>query len=85
VARKKIPTPACPAGHSRSRIHSWGTRTSKSGITRRFRCEPEVAGEFTAHVFTVLTKPTKLNKKLLDAVVPLPGTDRETSPRTKPG
>lgn len=72
MARKRIPTPACPAGHSRTRIHSWGTRTSKSGITRRFRCEPEVAGEFTAHVFTVLVKPTKLNKKLLDAVVPLP-------------
>lgn len=72
MAGKTVPTPSCPEGHARSRIHARGTLQRKKGTTRRWWCGYDLEGETGGHYFTTLVEPNHTARELLDEAIPRP-------------
>ena len=79
MAHRSVPAPSCPLGHINSQIHARGTKSTKRGTTRWFRCHyiDDEDGESHHHHFTGLCEPAVLDpntkaRHLLDAAIPVP-------------
>ena len=77
VAYKTVPSPSCPDGHSRSQVHSRGTKELKSGTTRLWRCRYEEDGYIYQHFFRTRETATESTRDILDRAVAMPTCGRE--------
>lgn len=77
MAFRTVAAPSCPDGHARAQIHSQGSKTTKSGVARMWRCRHLDPDDNQLHTHYFTTRGVNATtRELLDRAIPMPTCGR---------